>query len=394
MRTLITNATLLDTDPEPRTVEGDLLIEDGRIAAIGGDLAADHVIDAQGMIVMPGLVDTHRHVWQSVLRALTPDSSLGEYLDLILGTLAPAFTEDDVNAANHWGALDALDAGVTTVYDWSHIPHPEAALDGLRQAGVRAVFAHPDRDALPRLRPSGRITPALAAIGPVYGPVEEAVADFRAAREMGVHISLHATGVGAVEILHERGLLGPDVMFVHGNGFTGDAVKMMADAGATASVAPAVERQMGHGEPHTVKFRAHGIPTGLGVDTVVTVPGDLFSVMRAALPGTPAADVLRMATIEGARAIGLDREIGSLTPGKQADLIMISTDSPGMAPVIDPVAAVVASATRGDVHTVFVAGRVVGTTSAKARDGAERASRNVLRALPPRRVRQGAGSGR
>lgn len=391
MRTLITNATLLDTDPEPRAVEGDLLIDDGRIAAVGRGLTADHVIDAERAIVMPGLVDTHRHVWQSVLRSLTPDASLGAYLDLILGRLAPAFTDDDVRAANHWGALDALNSGITTLYDWSHVPHPEAALDGLRQAGVRAVFATPDRKALSRLRPEGPITLGLAATGPVYGPVEEAVADFAAARETGAHISLHATGTGAVETLHDLGLLGPDVMFVHGNGFTGDAVKLMADAGATASVAPAVEIQMGHGAPHTTTFRAHGIATGLGVDTVVTVPGDLFSVMRAALPGTPAAQVLRMATIEGAHAIGLGREIGSLTPGKQADLIMIATDSPGMAPVTDPVNAVVAAAGRGDVRAVFVAGRRMETTSDRARRRAEEASRSVLRALPPRHGRRAAG---
>ncbi|WP_062430256.1 amidohydrolase family protein [Herbidospora daliensis] len=372
MRTLITNATLLDTVPEPHVVEGDLLVEDGRIAVVGHGLTADHVVDAERAIVMPGLVDAHRHVWQSVLRSLNPDSTLGDYLDLVLGRLAPAFTEDDVHAANHWGALDALDAGVTTVYDWSHVPHPEAALDGLREAGIRAVFAHPDRAALDRLRPPAHITLALAATGPVYGPVEEAVHDWKAARDRGLHISLHATGTGAVESLHRHGLLGPDVMVVHGNGFTDDAMQTMADAGATATVTPAVEAQMGHGNPETVRFRAHGVTTGLGVDTVVTVPGDLFSVMRAALPGTPAAEVLTMATIEGARAIGLDREIGSLTPGKQADLVMISTDSPGMAPVTDPVRAVVGSAGRGDVRAVFVAGRRVATTSAAARERAER----------------------
>ncbi|WP_170991066.1 amidohydrolase family protein [Herbidospora galbida] len=372
MRTLITNATLLDTDPEPRVVEGDLLIEDGRIAAVGRDLAADHVVDAERAIVMPGLVDAHRHVWQSVLRSLNPDSTLGEYLDLVLGRLAPSFTEDDVHAANHWGALDALDAGITTVYDWSHVPHPEAALDGLARAGVRAVFAHPDREALPRLRPPAHIALALAATGPVYGPVEEAVQDWKTARELGLHISLHATGTGAVESMHRHGLLGPDVMVVHGNGFTDEALRLMAEAGATATVTPAVEAQMGHGAPETARFRAHGITTGLGVDTVVTVPGDLFSVMRAALPGAPAAEVLKMATIEGARAIGLDREIGSLTPGKHADLVMISTDTPGMAPVTDPVRAVVGSAGRGDVRAVLVAGRVVETTSKTARERAER----------------------
>ncbi len=143
MRTLITNATLLDTDPEPRVVEGISSSKTAGSPPSAAVSAADHVIDAERAIVMPGLVDTHRHVWQSVLRSLTPDASLGVYLDLILGRLAPAFTEDDVHAANHWGALDALNSGITTLYDWSHVPHPEAALDGLETGGGREPCSPP-----------------------------------------------------------------------------------------------------------------------------------------------------------------------------------------------------------------------------------------------------------
>ncbi|GAA2858848.1 amidohydrolase family protein [Streptosporangium fragile] len=385
MRLLIANATVIDTEPDPHVMPAtDVLVEDGVITAVGPGLAAAgaEIVDGTGRIVLPGLVDTHRHVWQSVLRSVAADATLGDYLTLVLGGFAPAFRAEDVHAANLWGALEALDAGVTTVYDWSHIQltpaHTDAALDALRETGIRAVFgyAHPAADDGARredevrrvasLAGSGLVTPALAAWGPVYGSVRAAEADWRLARELGLRISLHATGTGAVERLHAAGLLGPDVMFVHGNGFSDEAMKLVADSGGTASVAPVVEAQMGHGHPETGRFRGFGIPTGLGVDTVTDAPGDMFSVMRAAfaaarLRGEPltAAAVLRMATIEGAEVLGMADRIGSLRAGKQADLVILRADSPGMAPAHDPVAAVVTAAGTADVDSVIVAGRVV-----------------------------------
>ncbi|MBB2913241.1 cytosine/adenosine deaminase-related metal-dependent hydrolase [Streptosporangium becharense] len=385
MRLLITDATMVDTEPHPRVLPAtDMLVEDGVITEVGRGLTAAgaETLDATDRILLPGFVDTHRHVWQSVLRSIAADATLGDYLTLVLGELAPAFRAEDVHAANLWGALEALDSGVTTVYDWSHIQltpaHTDAALDGLREAGIRAVFgyAHPAVDDGARredevrrvasLTASGLVTPALAAWGPVYGSLSAAAADWRLARELGLRISLHATGTGAVERLHAGGLLGSDVMFVHGNGFSDEAMKLVADSGGTASVAPVVESQMGHGHPETGRFRAFGIPTGLGVDTVTDAPGDMFSVMRAALAaarlrGEPltAAETLRMATIGGAEVLGMADRIGSLRPGKQADLVLLRADSPAMAPACDPVAAVVTAAGTADVDAVVVAGRVV-----------------------------------
>lgn len=210
------------------------------------------------------------------------------------------------------------------------------------------------------------MTPALAAWGPVYGSVAAAEADWRLARELGLGISLHATGTGAVERLHAAGLLGPDVMFVHGNGFSEEAMKLIADSGGTASVSPVVESQMGHGHPETGRFRGFGIPTGLGVDTVTDAPGDMFTVMRAAfavervLGGSlTSAEVLRMATIEGAAVLGMEDRIGSLRPGKQADIVMLRADALNLAPVHDPVGAVVTAADTSNMDTVIVAGRIV-----------------------------------
>ncbi|WP_271220507.1 amidohydrolase family protein [Streptosporangium carneum] len=380
---LVTGGTVIDTDPGPRVLPGaDVLVEDGVIAAVGRELAAeaDEVVDATGLIVLPGFVDTHRHLWQSVLRSVAADATLGGYLDLVLGGFAPAFRAEDVYAANLWGAIEALDAGITTVYDWSHIQltpdHTDAAIEALGDSGVRAVFGYaPAGDAsrgesevrrvaslgLPRL-----VTPALAALGPVYGPAEAAEADWLLARELGLQISVHATGTGTVEWLHRGGLLGPDVMFVHGNGFTDEAMRLVADSGGVASVAPAVECQMGHGHPETGRFRRFGITTGLGVDTVTAAPGDMFAVMRAAFAAErsrggelTAAEVLRMATVEGAAVLGMDDRIGSLRPGRQADLVMLRSGDLGLAPVHDPVGAVVTAAGPANVDTVIVGGRVV-----------------------------------
>lgn len=385
MRMLITNGTVIDTEPEPHVLPGaEVLVEDGVIAAVGRDLGVDdaEILDATGRIVLPGFVDTHRHVWQSALRSIAADTTLGDYLGLVLGRLAPAFRAEDVYAANLWGALEALNAGVTTLYDWSHIQltpeHTDAAIDALRESGARSVFgyAHPAAEEAVRredevrrvaaLGLSGLVTPALAAWGPVYGSVAAAEADWRLARELGLGISLHATGTGAVERLHAAGLLGPDVMFVHGNGFSEEAMKLIADSGGTASVSPVVESQMGHGHPETGRFRGFGIPTGLGVDTVTDAPGDMFTVMRAAfavervLGGSlTSAEVLRMATIEGAAVLGMEDRIGSLRPGKQADIVMLRADALNLAPVHDPVGAVVTAADTSNMDTVIVAGRIV-----------------------------------
>ncbi|MEV5413227.1 amidohydrolase family protein [Thermopolyspora sp. NPDC052614] len=424
MRVLITGGTVLDTEPEPHVLPGaDVLIDGELIVAVEPGLRDDpraegaEVIDATGRIVLPGFVDTHRHVWQGLLRGTAADATLGEYLDRVLGCYGTAHRPDDVYAGSLWGALDALDAGVTTQYDWSHIQltpeHTDAAVAALRDSGVRAVFgyahpatADPDRreSELRRLRaehfPSaepGLITPALAEWG---GP-ETIEADWRLARELGMHISLHAVGQGPVEQLHAAGLLGPDLLFVHCNGFTDEALKLLADSGGTASVSPAVELQVGLGTPETGRLRAHGIPTGLSVDTITNVPGDLFSVMRAAFAaerarnlaesGTGAApepiraaEVLRMATIEGAAAIGLADRVGSLRPGKQADVILLDAEALNIAPVHDPVAAVVTTADRGNVDTVLVAGRVLKRSGrllhadvTAARDAATRAAVHV-----------------
>ncbi|RZS45165.1 cytosine/adenosine deaminase-related metal-dependent hydrolase [Herbihabitans rhizosphaerae] len=392
-RTLLHDALVIDTEPEPvARPHTDVLIEGDTIAAVGPDLpsAGATVIDCTDRIVLPGFVDTHRHTWQAVLRGIAVDIDLGTYIDLVPRTLAQRFRPSDVYAGTLAGALECLDAGVTTLFDFSHIQntpeHTDAAVAALRASGIRALFGYgypftgEAADHLAGLRrarrelfaePAGLVTLAAAPHGPSYTPIEVVEQDWRHAREHGIRITVHIgrgpVAARPVEALRERGLLGPDVTFVHGNDLADDELRMIADTGGSMAVTPAVEAQMGHGAPTLGRLRAAGVTTGLGVDVVTTVAGDMFTLMRAALltsqlDGRPctASDVLRLATLDGAAAIGMADEVGSLRPGKRADVVLLRADAVNLAGGRhDPIATVVTSAHPGNVDTVLVGGRPV-----------------------------------
>ncbi|MGI8335967.1 amidohydrolase family protein [Actinomadura scrupuli] len=398
-RILIRNGIVIDTEPVPSaTGPADLLVEDGRIAAVGTglpDAPGTEVIDATHRIVLPGFVDTHRHTWQAGIRSIAPDVTLGGYLERVLGELTPRYGAADVYAGNLAGALEALDAGVTTLVDWSHVQftpaHTAAVVESLRQAGIRAVLGYcyggdggPDG-----LEAEGRrvhrehfggagplLSMALAALGPEIAGADRSLREWRLARDLDLPVTVHMGGHGAgsaargLAFLRENRLLAPRTTYVHPNFYTGDALKEIADSGGTASFSPIVEAELGIGYPATGRARAAGMRTSLSADTVTGAPGDMFSLMRAAYTlerarpdgtgmGFTTRDVLRMATIEGAEVAGLGDVTGSLRPGKQADLLLLRTDTLAMAPAHDPIGAVVLSADTSAVDTVLVGGRVV-----------------------------------
>jgi len=398
----------------PDLPRGDVLIEGSKIAAVSErvDEAADEIVDASGMMLIPGFVDTHRHTWQSAIKGMSSDWSLPEYLAGVRGTLGPRFTPEDVYAATLLGATEALSAGVTTLIDWAHImnspEHANASIAALRAYGGRAVFAHgtpndeqieewyidstiPHSDDLRRIRteelPSedGLVTLMMAARGPQHTTPETSAGDWRMARDLGIRITTHA-GEGAWSLrhepvlrLHEQGVLGPDTTFVHGNQFSDRDLLLIADSGGSISVSPEVEMHMGLGFPVTGRSLAHGIVTSLSVDVPVTVGGDMFSVMRCALAAERALvneesirkvemvehltihseDVFRMATIDGAKSCGLDHLTGSITPGKEADIVVIRTSDLNLTPLNQPMAAVVVMSHPGNVDSVLVGGRFV-----------------------------------
>ncbi|MBM7791127.1 amidohydrolase family protein [Tenggerimyces flavus] len=386
---LLKNGLLVDPAEDPtRPRRADLLVDGTRIAEIGPDLAVGSdvtVIDATHRIVLPGFVDTHRHTWQAAIRMIDPDDTLGGYLQRILNTIAPNYRPQDIHAATLAGAVEALDSGITTLVDWSHLQltpeHTDAAIDALRASGIRAQFGYgspslagPDAASTPMPTDIRRVhatlddplvTLIIAARGPGFSSPEVARAEWQLARELGVPISVHAHGDDLIDFLRDEDLLGPDILYAHANQFTDKALQTVADSGGGLSIAPIVEAQMGHGQPITGRALAAGVNTGLAVDAMTSTSTDMFSVMRVAYSleraktSITSAQILRMATTGGAEAAGLADRVGALRPGMQADLMVLRTDTLSMAPLHDPVAAIVMNADRSAVDTVLVAGRIV-----------------------------------
>jgi len=411
-RTLIEAGTVLTMDPELGVLEpGQILVEDGKIAAVGSDLGVSdaEVISMPEAIALPGFVDTHRHTWQAPLRLLASDWTLGHYLMGIHSGFSKHFRPEDTYAGNLIGTLEALDSGITTLLDWSHNlatpDHADAAIEGLKDSGARAIFAHgsgaeqwsnlpspvPHSDDVKRLRErffssdDQLVTLAMALRGPQFATKEATLQDYRLAKEVGTRITVHV-GDGEwgksrpIEWLRDNDLLADDVTYVHCNTLGDDELQMIADSGGTASVAADVELQMGHGWPATGRLLDHGIRPSLSIDVCSSNGGDMFGAMRSTIASQrgrdngaaeeagialveqlrlSCKDVVEFATVQGARACGLEDKVGSLTPGKQADLILISTDTLSLTPMNNPWGAIVYAAHPGNVDTVMVAGRIV-----------------------------------
>ena len=404
-RLLIRNGTVVTPDALHGRRDVDVLIVDGRIAVVGnaGDADAE-VIDASGTVVVPGFVDTHRHSWETAMRGSLPSCSLGGYLQAVNGLAAPRYTPEDIRIGTLAGALEALNAGITTFFDWSHCnntpEHADAGVAGLREAGVRAVYGHgtpslegwwfysdkehPDARRVRETHFSSDddlLTFAMAVRGPLMTLPHVVEHDWQLARELGALISVHAgmriTGFDTrmVAELEQQGLLGADTVYVHANTWTDDDFAAVAASGGRVSIAPYVEMVMGHGRPPIARSLAAGLRPGLGTDVATTVPGDLFTQMRQALawnriqsfpddqsvdfesPYTE-EDVFLAATRDGAAVCGLERRVGEIREGFEADIALIRTDMINTAPVGDPLASIVCSADVSNVDTVLVRGEV------------------------------------
>jgi 5-methylthioadenosine/S-adenosylhomocysteine deaminase len=409
MRTLIRGATIISVDPKVGDLRcGDILIEGSKIAAIAPSITADdaEIVEAAEMIAIPGFVDSHRHTWESLLRATGPDWSLAQYFTGVRVVMGGLYTPEDNYIANLLGALDALDSGITTLYDWSHNnnspEHADASIAGLKDAGMRGIFGYGNANAewfppnliatnyddIRRVRKEhfpaddGLVTMAVASRGPQFTTLDISEKDFLTARELGVRITVHV-GDGLWGLnkplvqLASRGLLKDDTTYVHCNTIGDDEFKLIGDTGGSGSIAPEVEMQMGHGLPPALRFLAAGIRPSISIDVVTTVPSDMFNAMRALLAGTrlmvhrqaleertavdplplTSRDVLEFATLQGAKACGIDHKTGSLTPGKEADIVLIDSNRMNLIPMNNPVGAVVEFANVGNVDSIFVAGR-------------------------------------
>jgi cytosine/adenosine deaminase-related metal-dependent hydrolase len=406
---LIKGGCVLSLDKDIGDFEkADVLVEGKKISAVKPNISAPNaqVIDASKCVVMPGFVDTHRHMWEGFLRNSLPDGSLADYIALIQKKFGANYVPEDAYIANLLSTLGCIDVGVTTVLDWSHIQnspeHTDAAIKGLQESGVRSVFAYgyPQttsgnwKDA-PKQKYPGDIarlrkqyfssddqltTLFLASPG---GAPQEIVNIWKAARDVGAPITIHV-GVGEfgksafLEKVHAIEPLRSDTTYVHACTLNDTEWKLIKDSGGTVSMASYVEKLMGHGNPPIQKVIDLGIRPSLSVDVETSVPNDFFNQMRSVftqqknevwerkLSGDKnppkfltVREVLEFATVEGARANHLEKKVGSLTPGKEADIILLRHDMLNVMPMNNAVGAVVTSMGPQNVDTVLIAGKVM-----------------------------------
>jgi 5-methylthioadenosine/S-adenosylhomocysteine deaminase len=406
---LIRGGYVLTMDSPGDLAGGDVHVRDGVIQQIGRNIDAPEaeLVDACGKIVAPGLVDTHWHMWNTLLRGLsdgrpTPDGpDRAGYFATCAG-LGRHFLPGDMYAGTRLAAAEAIDAGITTVHDWSHnirgADWAEAELRALAESGLRARFSYgyqaghpndrlmdlnglaglaadwPSHSAGGRLhlgaawRGTGGSNPAMRVAPALYR------AEIEAARGLALPVSVHASGpasaAGQVRTYSDAGLLGPDLQVVHLNSASPEEIALAAAAGTPVSVSPWTELQIGYGQPATGALLAAGLPVGLSVDTtMLSGNADMFAIMKVTQAcanagarhefALTARDVLRLATIDGARTLGLGAATGSLAVGKRADVIVVSADSPNLGVLTDPARLLVTAATPRDVELVVADGRIL-----------------------------------
>ncbi|MFT3873581.1 MAG: amidohydrolase family protein [Nocardioides sp.] len=397
---VLRGATVLTLDPGLGRIDGgDVLVRNGRIAAVAeriGDLPADAVtVDATDCIVTPGFVDGHRHCWQGSLRRLAVDADLAEYLAITHDGVARHYRPEDMYIGNRVALTGALDAGFTTVLDLSHNTrskaHADAVFDAYRDTGIRAVHASAPPNAyeweehwpddLGRLRDLADAQPLVTLRMAIdmrrVRPVEELMG---IARSLGLGITMDGVmGPGSAEELTRlgrQGFLGPDVTLIHATSLSESAWVEIERAGVQIVLATTSDEQLSlaGGVPPVQRALDTGHKPGLSVDVEISLAGDAFTQMRATLltqrmlavmsrtagerqpEMLTNADVLEMATMSGARAVGLADRVGSIAVGKEADLLVISAQGINSLPGGNPVGTVVQGVDRSDIRAVFVGG--------------------------------------
>ncbi len=407
-RLLLRGGHVLSMDPSVGDfAEGDVLIDGRKIVAVGVNLEAGdaEVVDAKGMVVMPGFIDTHHHQFETALRSFLADCilvndgqphSAFNYYEHMLQKFSVVYRPQDVYINELFGSVAQLDAGVTTVMDVSQIhhspEHSDAVVSALRDAGRRAVFGYfegwgdraryPDDAARLRSEHFTSDDDLLTMImgGEIYIPGYEK--SWKIGRELGLPVALHVVGTFGMrptfDELAKSGQFGPDNIFIHMTGMSDMAWQAAADAGAHVSLSVPIEMTMRHGMPPIQKALDLGMQPSLSSDVECTMTADPFTQMRAAMTLQRAfineqalggrtdceamvtsRDVIRFATLEGAKGLKLDHKTGSLTPGKEADIVLLDATAINVAPLNHVTGAVVTLMERSNVDTVMVAGKIM-----------------------------------
>jgi 5-methylthioadenosine/S-adenosylhomocysteine deaminase len=395
--TLFKSGTIVTMDPKVSNLStGDVLVDDDRIAAVGVNLQADgaEVIDATGSIVMPGLVDAHHHMWLGVMRRMMPDvDDLFAYIGVVAETLGAHYRPLDMYLSTKLTAAASLDAGITTIIDACHSSrspeHTDAALDALDETGIRALHmvgaamdkkasaAHLPTD-LRRLAGNWNHDDGLVRVG-LFGQLN--LDWWKVARGLDMRILTEFIGDLAKlgPEFAEPGVLGPHNIFNHCTRVPQETWNLLADAGVNVTVNPRSDALFGFDDESFAYQQAidHGLSPALGIDLDTAFGSDLFGEMHALFGQQRSAmryrrfrgeakvpapisvkAVLKAATVNGARAAGLESEIGTLTPGKQADIIMVRTNGVAVFPVTNAIGTIVQAVERSDVDTVMVAGEI------------------------------------
>ncbi len=419
-RILLKGGVVLTMDEAFGDLEtGDVLIEGARIAEVGRSIDAPtaQVVDAAGMVVMPGFIDTHHHQYETIQRGIIADGVLrGDWPERTYGSVVQALWTNGRNARFDMGrspyeprdchvselvaSLSQINAGVTTGIDTSqcsHTPeHTDAMIAGLVESGRRTLFPYSaGRGDAPGYEYPGRAGDTTAGLGRLRsrhfvsddrlvtlglgGPVS--AANLLLARAFGVPLVSHAfaaAGTEAINAVASAGLMGPDQVYIHCTQFADATFRRIADTGGHVSIATAIEMSMRHGMPPIQQALDHGILPSLSMDVETNMAADMFTVMRSTFvlqralanerhiagePNPPrlvgCSEVLRMATIAGARAARLDARVGSLTPGKEADIVVLDGRRINTMPMNNAPGAVVTMMDTSNVRHVLISGRAV-----------------------------------
>jgi 5-methylthioadenosine/S-adenosylhomocysteine deaminase len=406
---LIKGGRVVTMDGNDSIVRGDLLIRDGRIASVGGESAtsADEVIDAKGCAVMPGFVQTHLHLCQTLFRGAADDLALIDWLKKRVWPMEAAHTAESIRASARLSIAELVRGGTTCALTMETVRHTEEVLRVVEESGFRATVGKcmMDRgDDVPRElyeethesvqeslrlidkwhgRSDGRIRCCFAPRFAISCTQELLSEVSHLARERGVMVHTHAaenkneceivereTGMRNVAYLDSLGISGGHVMLAHCIHLDDEEMATLARTKTNVAHCPSSNLKLGSGIARVAEMLERGISVSLGADGAACNNRlDMFTEMRTtallqkALHGPevlPAARALRMATIDGARALGLEKEIGSLEPGKRADVILVDLAQTHSSPQRDDVvSALVYSAGSSDVRTTIIDGRVV-----------------------------------
>jgi 5-methylthioadenosine/S-adenosylhomocysteine deaminase len=434
-RILLKGGTIVSMDPKVGNLaKGDLLIQGKKIAAVeasltSGGQGAGQVIDASNMILIPGFVDCHRHSWEGVLRRIIPDGDLAKYMATTHQSFALHYRPHDMYVGNLVTALGCIDAGVTCIIDNSHnsrsAAHSDAAIRALFDSGIRAVHASGapqtgtwDRQwpqDLPRIQKQFFTSDDQLVTLRMFSGLDRA--NYAVARQLGLRITTETTGApvipqigtSLIEQFQKEKLLGPDITYNHCNGLPDSAWEILRESGGNVNVCPRSDPQyaIGEGIPGFQKALDHGMRPGLSVDNETSYGTDMFTEMRVAFniqralatnrkfrneANSPALvsarEVLECATVNGARCAGLLDKCGTLTPGKEADIVMIRTDDINLYPSNNAIGTVAMAADTGNVDTVIIGGvirklhgKLVGVNMVKFRQQVDESRGYLFRAM-------------